>query len=465
MQDSNPTNSTERRAGQYFSIYNVIPPRVGLLSWVCGLLSLLLVLVVPLVTGFGQSERAEKGQERTHVAQSTLSVPAWNVGEISRAHALYTNSCTECHTSPFARVASDNCLRCHKTVGQHADPVIAPAADLSGELCESCHREHKGQTLATRSSQDFCVGCHGDIRSHAVRTSLRNVRDFTDHPPFAPALFDAAAAVALSVPKPGDAAPNWQPWTSPANRARNLYFSHARHLNPPDTGEREIPGPGRRMVRLECSDCHHPDPGGRQMAAVDFEKSCRSCHRLTFEPSRPDWQLPHGQPALVFEQLVSFYGRQALEGEDAKPEGGPPPRPAKRETDKDALLAAARERAAATMQSSIKPSLCGTCHMLDQSSTDPSRWSVKPVRIPTNFFRRADFSHAKHATQDCTDCHGAAMRNGESPEDLLPEISVCRQCHTGIEGAPKKIASTCISCHQFHNPRLPLLKAQRARSN
>src|SRR5262249_8748620 len=123
------------------------------------------------------------------------SAALWNVGEISSAHKAFGTNCTSCHESAFVPVRSSSCLSCHQTIGQHADPHIAPDVDLTKERCETCHHEHKGMTLATRNDQSDCVSCHSDIKSSAPNTKLRNVRDFgTDHPDFAPALVQDAAA-------------------------------------------------------------------------------------------------------------------------------------------------------------------------------------------------------------------------------------------------------------------------------
>ena len=44
---------------------------------------------------------------------------------------------------------------------------------------------------------------------------------------------------------------------------------------------------------------------------------------------------------------------------------------------------------------------------------------------------------------------------------LLPVIDRCRDCHGGAE-AEAKVVSTCISCHEFHQPHLKAMRESAA---
>lgn len=60
----------------------------------------------------------------------------------------------------------------------------------------------------------------------------------------------------------------------------------------------------------------------------------------------------------------------------------------------------------------------------------------------------------------CTDCHpvGAALEDDEPPADLpLPSaLATCHACHLAeIEGAPRKAADTCATCHSERSELIP----------
>jgi hypothetical protein len=75
-------------------------------------------------------------------------------------------------------------------------------------------------------------------------------------------------------------------------------------------------------------------------------------------------------------------------------------------------------------------------------------WHIAPVRVSGVWFGDAKFTHDKHTTMKCEDCHDA--RKSETSTDLLiPGINNCRACHGGAY-ASDKVQTTCIACHDYH---------------
>ena len=71
------------------------------------------------------------------------------------------------------------------------------------------------------------------------------------------------------------------------------------------------------------------------------------------------------------------------------------------------------------------------------------------VRVSGVWYADAKFTHAKHTTVKCEDCHGGAPKSTQSSDVLIPGIANCRTCHGGAK-AKDKVATTCIACHDYH---------------
>jgi|HubBroStandDraft_1064217.scaffolds.fasta_scaffold00038_32 predicted CXXCH cytochrome family protein len=415
--------------------------RVGRWSWGLALAVLMLGFAIPLAATLLPSGRGLVAAAPAAVRPSVF----WEVGTMSSAHGGFGTDCRACHETPFVPVRASACRACHLGTGQHADPHLVPSLDLARTRCESCHREHKGTVQAIREDQSFCVSCHNAIKRQFPQSALLDVTDFgRDHPEFAPSLVTDAgtgATTRIRLGEPG-------PWPDRSN----LRFPHAKHLVAAG-----VKGPDGTRI-LHCQDCHRPDSSGAQMQPIVMERDCLACHRLQFEPSHPEWRLPHGKPEEVASRLLGFYSSAVLAGEHFGPvkdalftRPGEPPEPA------ELPEAAARTAAAAAMASSVARATCGQCHgtLPPAPGADPLAWTVLPVRVPASFLHLARFDHAKHGSVACRTCHVAETSNG-GPEALLPGIATCRQCHAGSSGEGQKIASPCVSCHVYHRPDLPV---------
>ena len=70
------------------------------------------------------------------------------------------------------------------------------------------------------------------------------------------------------------------------------------------------------------------------------------------------------------------------------------------------------------------------------------------MRVSGVWYPEAKFTHAKHVTVKCEDCHDA-RKSKESADVLIPGVGNCRACHGGAY-AKDKVATTCIACHDYH---------------
>lgn len=369
----------------------------------------------------------------------------WDSGPMSRAHRFFGQECRQCHREPFQRVTNAACLDCHEGQPHHADePALMRASGLSGRRCASCHREHSGMEALVAADTTLCTDCHDRPGRNMPGTDVHPVAGFVDdrHPQFRVRLVSLA----------DDATFGWRRvrMRGPISEGNGLVFPHDVHLA--DDGIRGRTG----KERLVCGDCHRPGPEGVAMQPVRFERACRRCHRLNFEPADPDREVPHGDPKAVIDTLESYYARVALAGGFDSPEAEPPEvvrrqRPSARELDereRRAALAWAQARADEVATEIFEYRTCKTCHAVARSAASTSGWRVRPVAMTQDWFPHARFTHARHGQMACTDCHDAA--GSESASDvLMPRLATCQRCH-GEPGSRARVASRCIDCHGFH---------------
>jgi predicted CXXCH cytochrome family protein len=204
-------------------------------------------------------------------------------------------------------------------------------------------------------------------------------------------------------------------------------------------------------VVMACEDCHREQAGGGLMAPIAFDAHCNACHRLSFDLSAPDRQVPHGDPQEALDQLVDFYAQLALRGGSAEVpvaalDSAPP----------DRALEWARKEAGRAAIDLVEDRACMQCHGVErQGSEQTIGWTIPPVHLNRSWLPAARFSHRSHRVAECGDCHAAAG-SSSSNELLLPDIDTCRECHGGETG-DNNLNSTCVDCHRFHHPeRAPL---------
>jgi len=400
-------------------------------SWLLFIGVLLFGLALPMighfVPGFGEMLRHTP-------LPSTMS---WNPGPLDASHQFFGADCQRCHQTAFLTVRDGACLTCHAGTPAHADPAKYNLPQLGNAECRSCHQDHEGARGLIRTDQRLCSDCHADLKARTKNASaFEDVRDFgTTHPEFK---IDLPAWDA-----DGKFAPQRVTWSDKLQENSGLKFNHLKHLKPDGLNTPD----GHRV--LQCANCHVPDAGSAKMRPVNFQVMCHDCHTLGFDVLAPAREVPHGKVSEVIYMLNEYYARVALEGgyQDAKSPvivqerrrpGSPP---LSQQQQQEAL-------ARVVTESLFTGKACTTCHKVTAPRDPNDTWHVAPVRVSGIWFTDAKFTHEKHTTVKCEDCHDA--RKSEKASDLLiPGISNCRGCHAGAY-AKDKVATTCIACHDYH---------------
>ncbi len=409
--------------------------RKRLLSWSMFFIVLLIALGVPLFAHYFPSARPLT--DRLPIA----SRGQWESGPLAASHHFFGRECTTCHEGGFSSVRDQACRACHQTTPGHADPKKFDMSLLGDDRCAFCHRDHNGVDALVRADQELCSDCHKALSTHGDQLPKQlDVADFgSDHPAFVVTLPQWNAAGQYAPVRAALA-------TAGIKETSGLKFPHDTHLN-----EDGIRGPNGDE-KLDCASCHRPEAGGARIQAISFESDCQRCHLLTFSVRGADRQVQHGKVAEVGFSVQEFFAREALEGGfdqvDAPTVVRVRRRPGQSVTPQERAeaLTWARDQATTTLDRLFDGQACSECHSTFRD--EAGAWNVKPVRVTGIWFPRAEFSHRKHDTMTCVDCHRAPTST-ESSDLLLPDIDNCRGCHGG-EHVDDKVPSTCISCHGFH---------------
>jgi len=397
-------------------------------------------------------------------------------GPLASSHAHL--GCKECHVEPWRKgkevlKSSDHagelmdraCARCHGGLGQRPG---SPAAPLSAFLavkpsavgvhndrqlpqtvgsCASCHREHQGERVRLRATDAHCLRCHANLQTATgTATFHAHVTSFdVDHPPFGH-------------------------WRKDGLRDRGqLNFNHGAHLNIKAERVRGLAEPVRRLQTESCAFCHEPEPPGRFMLPIRYEKHCAACHPLNLpllDVGRKHAALPavvafnaqpvpHLEPGAVRDSLLSRLSQFALQHPEVLqqpadvielPFPGKPPRPA-------------RPREPRTWVQDQLPGIervvfdgsCRYCHVeKDPAQRVRSLPRYEATRVATRWFPHAEFNHARHGALSCQECHPSASSSRTS-DVLMPPITACVQCHNHRRAA-RSARADCLECHHYHGP-------------
>lgn len=430
-------------------------------SWILFIVILVLFFFVPLIGSYIEPV------QKVLKAVPLFSDSVWTSGDLAPVHHFFRQDCKACHQTPFIRVKNEACTQCHRKTHEHADSTrFEIVEDINNARCSSCHEEHNGTGIVVRD-EALCTNCHAELTDLVEKdTALIDVGDFgSDHPEFR-----VSIPVVISKPdQPGgrESIEKVQRiGLSDSKRLKEmntLLFSHKAHLKPEGVrtlyvpeqpGADRIPEqPGGERIKLNCENCHIPDSGGLRMQRITFDRFCKDCHQLNFEPSDNKRVVPHGEAGEVVYYLEQYYKSRALEGGFEDP-GAPqvvrrqrPGRQRLSQEETREALAWASEKAREIGNQVFMYRSCHTCHDVTRDSSG-STWTISPVRIPEHWMPKSVFNHAKHVTMECLDCHKA--ENSENGSDvLLTGIAKCQNCHGGAEDS-RRLATTCIQCHKFH---------------
>lgn len=406
-------------------------------AWTLFLGILVLFLGLPMLAHYNASVAGMLG------ATPLPSRGAWEAGELADAHHVFGTECEQCHTQGFKWVRDEACLTCHANTPGHADPATFDLPALGEARCAHCHRDHNGLDGLIRKDQVLCADCHDDLSGKSKGSSrLASVTDFgTAHPEFKVSL-PAWDSKDVFTPQRVELKPDLQ-------EKSGLKFPHDVHLDPDG-----LSAPDGRQV-LVCASCHQPDVSGTKMLPVDFETMCQDCHKLTFDVTEPEREVPHAKIQEIIYTLDEFYARRALEGEIRDPTAPTnlrtrrrPGQPVTPEIRQEAL-SWARDKSRTVGESLFTGRACSVCHAVTPGRQADEPWKVAPVRVAGVWFPKSHFDHASHTTMECADCHKAETST-VSGNLLLPNIESCRTCHAGEAGAPDRLRSGCTSCHGYH---------------
>ncbi len=374
---------------------------------------------------------------------------AFSPGQLSNAHSLFDNECSQCHQSMWHSVPDSACQECHEGPIHHANQAFTPS-------CASCHLEHRGRdTVLAALGEQFCTNCHADLEDSAKTRPpfVSEIRSFTrGHPEFA-----------VSLPQNGqqDSQQNGQPTplrmrlndTAQLRDPSHMKLNHAVHLQP------DLPSP-HGFEQLSCDSCHSIDQQGAYMLPITYETHCMRCHTLEFDPRFPKQPVPHAEPATIHTFLVGKFAQYFLDraeetnGEPAQQTGKALTsirrRPDRRHA--QVLPKPITQRVQRGVQEAerllFSGVTCRTCHTL-QHTPDNALATVIPPAIPERWLPHSVFNHQAHVHtgRSCESCHTTARTSQETQDVLLPGIAVCQECHSASGG----VAFPCMSCHRYHD--------------
>lgn len=382
----------------------------------------------------------------------------WTSGPLTPAHELAAGQhCGACHRQIFVHVRDTACRDCHKSIADHVQAARLAQTRLGPpQRCAQCHREHNAPTTGLVVRDDgLCIDCHAKSERDFGALKVTAVTGFSRsaHPAFTVSLVKP-----INSPRASDLV-EWETSREPIATAReqsNLKFSHAQHLDAVRVTRTSDGG------ALGCSDCHSLDADGEHFVPISMQRSCASCHELTFDPQAPDRQLPHGKPRDAILLIQDYFARKAVDPNPPTPtlqrRRLPDQQPAQEEvTCNGPAFPCALRRAQSEIENQFKTRGCASCHnVTDTHATEVlDRFQILPVRLTRDYFPDVHFSHRLHAVQKdksgdgaCLSCH--SVKTSKTSADLfVPDIPKCLECHSEHLQSDR-VALQCSSCHSYH---------------
>ncbi|MEM9044366.1 MAG: cytochrome c3 family protein [Pseudomonadota bacterium] len=357
----------------------------------------------------------------------------WSTGPLSKAHQNMGGDCSGCHLRPFEQTTAAACFSCHADLTRHADPEQFPDMQLGGNKCSNCHKEHLGGDVPTQTEAATCTNCHANEIAGVKNQNLKPLSSFVvDHPNFQPEIIASVSRGPDGKLKP-ELIPRPFPQGTVLQEKSGLRFPHDKHMA--KDGVALLTG----KQPLGCSDCHSTEADGNLMRPIKMERDCGGCHQLEFAPAQVAISLPHADEAGIAEIVRGYFNDRVAEGSVVvKAEntnrrrrlGG-------QDTNVGGLLANAEWAAEQTerqLDAIFGIRLCATCHEAQKvgDAQTASGWLVQPALLQRHWMPRANFSHERHKEMDCEGCH-AATTSSSASDVLMPQISICRDCHS-VEG-------------------------------
>ena len=366
--------------------------------------------------------------------QAGLSLPLTAMltpGPVAGGHRGFGMQCSACHRRAFHSVPDAACTECHERVQAHLPPDSGSTSQAE-RPCVGCHAGHAGKAATLQSGLPHCVTCHRESEGEVRKTT-----DFGDrHPEFRPALIHGNTFKRLT-----HGAPELQ------SEQNGLKFSHKAHLV-----KDGLSTPLGDTV-LGCPDCHRLEQSGLHFARMTMKETCQQSRCHTLRLAEPLGALiPHGSEEAVMNKIQGLYVARLLTMPEPMAKECEQSERALNDSSKAMACVYGRVRQFAAnkvFHEEGKALQCGLCHHFTPANEKIAAWKVMPVRIQRDWHAKANFSHARHSTRECVDCHDKS--ESQLSEDVaLPGIDTCRECHAGRVASSRKIESRCEGCHPYH---------------
>lgn len=336
-----------------------------------------------------------------------------------------------------------SCVKCHVGRSFHQP-------DAAAISCSFCHAEHQGKMMAATTDVN-CAFCHSD----AAKMSRNSVGDEVTSLKSKQKQSLLTSAPTISVIHHfAEDHPQFRFLTEKLRDPDTLKFNHVLHLT--GTTIPNLPN----GAKLDCAFCHQPDAAGAFMKPVAFEKNCRVCHSLQFDPETPQLQLPHGSAEFVTAFLRSLPKQYAdLAAKQNQPDANgfvSKKLDAVRtlfgsgtELERRVFFSTATfgpEMQIGTLSGGTRALFpgCALCHEVKNSNAG-SPQITKPM-LMERWLTQAKFDHAKHVNMSCAQCHDA-VHSKDTADILLPAKETCATCHSPRGG----VVDTCAICHTYHH--------------
>jgi hypothetical protein len=392
-------------------------------------------------------------------------------GPLTTSHAMLNQNCSACHTEALATLTrlvpsshpalstpDETCMQCH--------PGPAHSRDVPAESCASCHKEHRGHQLLGRPGDGHCTACHAGPKDRYPASTLEAVGSFASHPEFAL-------------------------WRKQQSDEGNVEFNHLKHLRleakdfKPRVEQEHVLTLEAAVAKLEfmkCAYCHQPDPAGKYMQPVRFDRHCEACHQLLIPVT--EMKIPKGlEPAVrAFQHEAVPHPRKGQGIGDVRAvvlqrylgfaQGHPgvlPLSPGAKQEDWLVLPGLSRSAAPVT-QTQIdwvnsqwqhaeqllfhkENAGCALCHRdMPRAPGKDGLPRFKQPTIPQQWFKRSVFEHHAHQALSCTACHERAPSSTAQVDILMPKLADCQACHQQGQGFAR---ADCNECHRFHRGEAP----------